>query len=98
MENEGKIASAHLTKVCEEVKAWLHTFLTSALLGGVLVSFIPLPFSPCGIEFRTGLDTIPIPAIFGTLTLHFRESKCFIRGPETLVEMEERLQKEFLAI
>ena len=43
-------------------------------------------------------DTIPVPDIFGRLTLDFRESKCFLRWPETLVEMKEQLQKEFLVI
>ena len=32
---------------------------------------------------------VPILAIFGRFTLDFRESKCFLREPETLVEMKE---------
>jgi hypothetical protein len=31
---------------------------------------------------------IPFLAIFSRLNLDFRESKCFLRGPETLVEMK----------
>jgi len=40
-------------------------------------------------------DILPVPAIFGRLTLDFRESKCFLRGTET--QMKEQLQK-FLVI
>jgi hypothetical protein len=43
-------------------------------------------------------NIIPVLAIFGRLALDFRESKYFLRGPETLVEMKEKLQKEFLVI
>jgi hypothetical protein len=43
-------------------------------------------------------NIIPVLAIFGRLALDFRVSKCFLRGPETLVERKEKLQKEFLAI
>lgn len=40
---------------------------------------------------------IPFQLFFGGLTLDLRESKCFLRGPETLVDMNEQLQK-FLVI
>jgi len=33
------------------------------------------------------IQHIPILAVFGRLTLDFRESKCFLQGPETLMEM-----------
>jgi hypothetical protein len=33
-------------------------------------------------------NLIPVLAIFGRLTFDFRESKCFLRGPQTLVEMK----------
>jgi hypothetical protein len=36
---------------------------------------------------------IPVLALFGSWTLEFRESKCFLRGPETLMAMKEQLQK-----
>jgi len=39
------------------------------------------------------LEVVPVLAIFDRLTLDFRESKCFLREPETLVEMKEQLQK-----
>jgi hypothetical protein len=34
------------------------------------------------------LFTVPDLAIFGRLAPDFRESKCFLRGPETPVEMK----------
>jgi hypothetical protein len=43
-------------------------------------------------------NIVPFLAIFGRLALDFRESKCFLRGPKTLVKMKEQLQKEFLVI
>jgi len=39
------------------------------------------------------LEVVPVLAIFGRLTLDFRESKCFLREPETLVEMKKQLTK-----
>jgi len=42
--------------------------------------------------------SIPVLDIFGRLKLDFRESKCFFRRPETLVDMKEELQKELLVI
>jgi len=36
---------------------------------------------------------IVVLAVFGSLTLDFKESKCFFRGTETLVELKEQLQK-----
>jgi hypothetical protein len=33
-------------------------------------------------------NLIPVPAIFGRLTLDFQEFKSFFRSPETLVEMK----------
>jgi len=42
-------------------------------------------------------DILLVPAIFGRLTLDFSETKCFLRGTETLVEMKEKRHK-FLVI
>ena len=35
--------------------------------------------------FRKGV--IPVLALIGSWTLDFRESKCFLRGPKILMEM-----------
>ena len=42
-------------------------------------------------KFYSWGQIIPIPvlAIFGRLNIDFSESKCFLRGPETPVEMKE---------
>ena len=37
------------------------------------------------------LQLIPLLALFGRWTLDFRESKCFLRRPETLTKMKEKL-------
>jgi len=42
--------------------------------------------------------SISVLAIFGRLTLDFRESKCFFGGPEALVEMKKQPQKGLLVI
>ena len=39
------------------------------------------------------VEDVPFLALFGSWTLDFRESKCFLRGPETLTSMKEQLQK-----
>jgi hypothetical protein len=52
------------------------------------------PYEGVSVEPEAGIfivqEWVPIPvlAIFGRLTLDFRESKCFLLGPETLVEMK----------
>jgi len=45
-------------------------------------------------KFTSKLNiSVPVLAIFGRLTLDFRDSKSFLRETETLVEMKEQLQK-----
>jgi hypothetical protein len=38
---------------------------------------------------------IPVLATNSSLTLDIRESKCFLRGPETLITMKKIYKKDF---
>jgi hypothetical protein len=59
----------------------------------IFVCSIPLLFIAICFVFAPEMNMpsvklIPILATFGRLTLDYREYKCFIRGPETHMEMK----------